>query len=127
MNRWTALAAYLEGFARSAMYSLNLRMPSLEFVEHDFMLRARSGIWHLAWEGGLMPCGNQSCRRGGYELDRGIREMLQAGVFEEKVKLFCRGDEGSPQGRRIGPRCQRSIEATVTLRFKAPAADALTP
>jgi hypothetical protein len=91
-----------------------------EFVEKDFLFEKRSGTWHLHGQGGLMPCGNPSCRRGGYELDRDIRQMLQAGVLQKTIKLSCRGDEGSPQGRKIGRRCERSIEGTLTLRLKAP-------
>jgi len=95
----------------------------VEFVESDFLLETRSGTWHLHWEGGLMPCGNPSCRRGGYEVDRiGIREMLRTGELQKEIKIYCGGDEGSPQGRRIGRRCQRSIEGTVTLRLKVPTA-----
>jgi hypothetical protein len=93
-----------------------------EFVEKDFIFEKRSGTWHLHGQGGLMPCGNQSCRRGGYELDRDIRQMLRAGVLQKTIELSCRGDEGSPQGRKIGRRCERSIEGALTLRLKAPTA-----
>jgi hypothetical protein len=91
---------------------------TVEFVEKDFLLKARSGTWHLHGQGGVMPCGNPSCRRGGYELDRDIREMLRMGVLQKHIELHCRGDEGSPKGRKVGRRCERSIEATVTVRFK---------
>jgi hypothetical protein len=95
----------------------------VEFVERDFVFEKRSGTWHLHGQGGVMPCGNPSCRRGGYELDKDIRLMLRAGVLQKTIQLSCRGDEGSPQGRKIGRKCERSIEGTVTLRLKAPTAN----
>jgi len=67
-----------------------------------------------------MPCSNPSCRRGGYELDRKVPEMVRAGLTETKIKLYCRGDEGSPKGRKIGRRCQHSIEGTIRLKYKQP-------
>jgi hypothetical protein len=91
----------------------------VEFVEKDFVFEKRSGTWHIHGQGGLMPCGNPSCRRGGYELDKDIRLMLRAGVLQKTIQLSCRGDEGSPQGRTIGRKCERSIEGTLTLRLKA--------
>jgi len=91
----------------------------LEFVEKDFLFEKRSGTWHLHGQGGLMPCGNPSCRRGGYELDRNLRQMLRAGVLQKTIEVSCRGDEGSPQGRKIGRGCERSIEGTLTLLLKA--------
>jgi hypothetical protein len=90
-----------------------------EFVEKDFVFQKRKGTWHINGQGGVMPCGNPSCRRGGYELDRDIRQMLRAGVLTKTIDLTCRGDEGSPQGRKIGRRCERSAEGTLTLRLKA--------
>ena len=90
----------------------------IEFTEFDFVLEATSGRWSMRMQGGLMPCGNVSCRRGGYELDREVHQMLREVNSQKAVTLHCAGDEGSPQGRRIGSQCQRSIEATIKLRWK---------
>lgn len=95
---------------------------AVEFVEYDFLQEVRRGTWRVSWNGGLMPCGNTFCRRGGYELDREIHEMVRSGSVEREVKLDCRGDEGSPKGRRRGRRCQRHIEAKIRLKYKNGAA-----
>lgn len=99
-----------------------LEDAAFEFVEKDFVFEKRRGTWHLNGQGGVMPCGNPSCRRGGYELDRDLRQMLRAGVLRKKFELSCRGDEGSPLGRKIGRKCHRSVEGTLKLRLKVPAA-----
>jgi len=91
---------------------------TVEFTEYYFMQEMRHGTWHVSWDGGLMPCGNTFCRRGGYELDRQIQEIARSGAVEKEVRLDCRGDEGSPKGRRIGRRCQRHIEARITLKYR---------
>jgi hypothetical protein len=75
-----------------------------EFIEKDFLFQKRPGRWHIHGQGGVMPCGNPSCQRGGYELDRDIRQMLRAGTLTKTLELACRGDEGSPKGRKIGRR-----------------------
>jgi hypothetical protein len=67
-----------------------------------------------------MPCGNPSCRRGGYEFDFLIRDIARSHETEKAIELFCRGDEGSPQGRKIGRRCQHKIEAKIKIKYKAP-------
>jgi hypothetical protein len=98
-----------------------LEQAIVEYTESDFVLPTRSGSWYLRDEGGLMSCGNPSCRRGGYELDREVSKMVRTGATENKIKLYCRGDEGSPKGRKIGRRCQRSIDATIKLKYNRPA------
>jgi len=106
-----------------ALKSFDEALPELEdvvfeFIEKDFVFEKRSGTWHLHGQGGLMPCGNPFCKRGGYELDRDIRQMLRAGVGQKIIQLSCRGDEGSP--RKIGRKCERFVEGTLRLRLKAP-------
>jgi hypothetical protein len=95
-----------------------LEEVTVEFTEYDFLLEKRTGIWKFSWDGGLMPCGNPSCRRGGYELDDPVRSMVRTQAVEKEIKLHCRGDEGSPKGRKIGRRCQHHIEAKITLKYK---------
>ncbi|MGA3081512.1 MAG: hypothetical protein ABSD44_09040 [Terracidiphilus sp.] len=90
----------------------------VDFTEFDFLFEKRSGIWHVYGEGGMMPCGNPSCRRGGYEIDSKVIEMVRSHQTEKQITLYCPGDEGSPKGRKVGRRCQRKIEAKVTLRLK---------
>ena len=108
-----------------SLKSLDEAFPELEdvvveFVEKDFVFEKRSGTWYIHGQGGLMPCGNPSCRHGGYELDKDIHLMLRAGVLQKTIQLSCSGDEGSPQGRKIGRKCERSIAGTLTLRLKVP-------
>ena len=68
--------------------------------------------------GGLLPCGNPLCRRGGYELDLKVHEMVRNAVDVQEFTLSCRGDEGSAKGRKRGRRCDRCIKARAKLVFK---------
>ncbi|MFZ0732176.1 MAG: hypothetical protein WA434_01030 [Candidatus Acidiferrales bacterium] len=72
------------------------------FTEFDFLMKKRTGMWRLSWQGGLVACGNPFCRRGGYELDREVSKMVRAQKAMKDIELYCHGDEGSPKGRKIG-------------------------
>jgi hypothetical protein len=97
----------------------SLESALIEFTEFNLHLKGRSGKWRVESDGGLMPCGNTFCRRGGYEFDREIGRMIRDDVREKTVTLRCPGDEGSPKGRRAGRRCERYVEAKITLTYKA--------
>ena len=89
----------------------------VEFTEYDFTFDVRSGHWDIRY-GGVMPCGNPACRRGGYEVDGIAQSMVREGVMEKEVALDCHGDEGSPKGRKPGRRCERKIEGRITVTLK---------
>jgi hypothetical protein len=92
----------------------------LEYIEYDFGQAQTGKRWHsLRTEGGLMRCGNSRCHRGGYEIDREVRRMIRENVAEQHVEISCPGDEGTPKRKR-GDSCDRSIEGTLTLKFKEP-------
>ena len=96
-----------------------LEQVEVTYVETDlFENEKRKGHWWLHGEGGLMPCGNPRCRRGGYELDLEVSKMLREGVTQKQVKIRCRGDEGSPKGRKKGESCTRTLDATIVLKPK---------
>jgi hypothetical protein len=89
----------------------------LDFVEFDFGTQKRKSVHIIEHDGGLLPCGNDRCFRGGYELDREVRNMIRAGLAEKDIQLSCRGDEGTPKLRR-GRSCVRSITGTIKLILK---------
>lgn len=74
--------------------------------------------FHSIRHGGLIPCANPLCRRGGYEIDQVLSDMRRLRETERKGVLSCPGDEGSPKGRRIGRRCGNKIEYTLTVKYK---------
>ena len=76
----------------------------------------RKGWWDIKMQGGLMPCQNRLCRRGGYELDIELQRMVGKQETQKPIELACPGDEGT--ARKRGPRCTRVIRAVVTLKFK---------
>jgi hypothetical protein len=57
-------------------------------------LSPNSGLgWYVSRKGGLIPCGNPSCKRGGYEPDRELHNLVGAQETTRKIDLHCRGDE----------------------------------
>jgi hypothetical protein len=97
-----------------------LEEATIEYTESESGIKKRSGKWYLSQDGGLMECRNPRCRRGGYEFDREVQKMVREHATEMKIELSCRGDEGSPKGRRRGQRCSYSVEGTVTVKYKPP-------
>ena len=68
-----------------------------------------------------IACGNPRCRRGGFDLEQVPRIMMLNGKTEETQSEKCRGDEGSPKGRRSGPSCMNIFEVTARITYRAKA------
>lgn len=78
--------------------------------------RRRASLKHI---GGLLRCSNPNCRRGGFEIDVDILiDMVATDATKKSGTLVCRGDEGSPKGRRIGKRCHNMLDYTLTIKYK---------
>jgi hypothetical protein len=67
---------------------------------------------------GLIRCSNPYCRRGGYEVDLSLSEMVRGKLTEKEFSDHCSGDEGSPQGRKIGKRCYNVLHYRLTIKYK---------
>jgi hypothetical protein len=72
--------------------------------------------FHNVRNGVLIQCGNPRCRRGGFNLSLVLLEMTKSGETEKEGSLSCRGDEGSPQGRRRGKSCGNEMKYNVTVK-----------
>jgi len=120
MNRSNLVFVELGPFERA--FPL-LESAIVEFTEFNLHLKGRSGKWRVEWDGGLMRCGNERCRRGGYEFDWEIHQMVREKLTEKMVRIECPGDEGSPKGLKRGRRCERYIKAKIVVRYK----DQFTP
>lgn len=68
--------------------------------------------------GGLIRCSNPFCRRGGFEIDFDVHDMLSRKLVRKEFVKKCPGDEGSPKGRRIGRTCMNALHYRITLRYK---------
>ena len=68
---------------------------------------------------GLESCSNPRCRRGGYEIDRSLSEMVRENLTEKEFETYCPGDEGSPKARRPGRRCLNVLHYRLTIKYKS--------
>jgi hypothetical protein len=66
----------------------------------------------------LIPCSNPRCRRGGYEVDRSLSEMVREKSTEKVFARNCPGDEGSPKGRKRGDRCKNVLHYRLKVKYK---------
>ena len=60
-----------------------------------------------------LPCVNPRCQRGGFDLQSLI---LFRGEGEHEMEMFCRGDEGTPKGRRKGDPCDNFIKFKLHIK-----------
>jgi len=65
-----------------------------------------------------IDCPNPMCKRGGVDIDSFLRSMVVQGKTELSEKISCNGDEGSPQGRRRGRRCDNFFEIRAEITYK---------
>jgi len=67
---------------------------------------------------GLVPCSNLHCRRGGFEIDASLYEMVREKSTEKVFTRKCPGDEGSPKGRVRGDRCRNVLHYRLKVKYK---------
>jgi hypothetical protein len=89
----------------------------VRFTETDFGSNPRERVHNLA-DGPRAACSNPHCERGGYDFEFQVMEMVRQGIETEVVEISCRGDEGTPKGRRIGRDCSMSMSGTITVQYK---------
>lgn len=96
---------------------LTVERAYVRFTETDFGSNPRERVHNLA-DGPRAACSNQLCERGGYDFEFQVMEMVRQGKETEAVEISCRGDEGTPKGRRIGRDCLMSMNGTITIQYK---------
>lgn len=72
----------------------------------------------LPFKEGLIRRSNPRCRRGGYEVDDSVYEMVREKSNEKIFERRCPGDEGSPKGRRRGDRCRNVPHYRLRIKYK---------
>lgn len=65
----------------------------------------------------FLDCGNPRCYRGGFRLGRILRRMVTSGEAEWAGTAFCRGHEGSPNGKRLDRPCDRHLSIKIKIKF----------
>ena len=97
----------------------NVESAIVRYTETDFGNDPCSHVHNLA-NGPRAACRNPLCRRGGYDFELQFRMMVSQGLESGAVEMSCRGDEGSPKGRRQGRDCLMSITGTIVVKYKNP-------
>ena len=73
----------------------------------------------MPFKHGLEHCSNPRCRKGGYEIDRSLSEMVRENLTEKEFETHCPGYEGSPKGRRRVDRCRNVLHYRLTIKYKS--------
>jgi len=66
-------------------------------------------------------CSNKRCQRGGYDIEYEVRMMTCTKSTEKEFVLHCKGDEGTPKGRKKGYGCSNSLNVHLTIKYKTEA------
>jgi hypothetical protein len=101
--------------------------PHLEKLEvtaeqdtHGYYLRRGVGKsnYCIVTAPGTIQCRNKDCRRGGFDLQNYLEQLVRANQMEGECKLLCDGDEGTPSGRKTGKPCMNNCVIVVKLEYK---------
>jgi hypothetical protein len=68
--------------------------------------------------GEFIDCSNPSCFGGGFQLGSYLRRMVTEGNTELEDSKSCRGNEGSPKGRRIYRSCINTFEFKIKIQYE---------
>lgn len=91
------------------------------YKENGYMLhpyQKSSGTFTKDHIAPSLPCHNVSCKRGGFSLERVIRDMVRKKQTTLETTIGCKGDEGSPKGRRRGRDCMNHVELNISIKYK---------
>jgi len=76
--------------------------------------RRKMGYRRGNFNRGLIPCGNEMCWEGGYQIDRLIEELLRLDETDRSGTLYCSGRELGEDSHRA-TRCSHRIQYRITL------------
>ena len=112
LNYWIDLAKILE----RGKFDGKVR-GSLSFSQNPEQQPKRY-LHSIRQMGGVIPCSNPVCRRGGFAIDGVLLAMRQSGEIEREGSVPCGGDEGSPKGQRRGSCCGNRVRYRLTVKYK---------
>jgi hypothetical protein len=92
----------------------------VEIVESELMWPKEHGTWRFTESDfrHSVPCSNPECHRGGLAIGDIVHIMALEKLTEREDAQRCKGDEGSPQGRRRGRSCMHTFRFKVAIEYK---------
>jgi len=114
-----SIAEKVQGLLNQLVSGLNafpdLDDVTVEYVESEFGLEKRRGVFSVRGQGRQMRCGNSHCSHGGYEFDRIIDEMVSNNEKQREIELHCKRGEGA---HKVGGSCKRHIRGVIRVKQK---------
>jgi hypothetical protein len=68
--------------------------------------------------GDRVPCPDDKCQNGGYDVSSKLCEMIRSREERKKLLVMCRGSEGSPR-TRTSQGCRNCAEIEVHVVYKS--------
>lgn len=68
--------------------------------------------------GEFVDCSNPSCYGGGFQLGSYLAQMVRERQTDLEDAKTCRGNEGSPKGRRIYRSCLNTFKFKIKIKYK---------
>jgi hypothetical protein len=70
--------------------------------------------------GEYVNCSNTLCYGGGFSIGRPLYEMISESKTESEGTAICKGNMGSPKGKRIYRSCGNFFRFKITVKYKEP-------
>lgn len=67
--------------------------------------------------GEFVNCSNPVCFAGGFHLGSHLHKMVSESKTELEDSELCRGNEGSPKGRRMYRKCVNTFKFKITIKY----------
>ena len=68
--------------------------------------------------GEYINCSNSLCYNGGFSIGLILHKMVRNKQTELETTESCKGNEGSPKGRRIYGKCMNFFKIKVSIKYK---------
>ncbi|OQA71765.1 MAG: hypothetical protein BWY33_01951 [Candidatus Dependentiae bacterium ADurb.Bin246] len=68
--------------------------------------------------GEFVDCSNSFCYGGGISIGSILREMVLKKETQFDGMRFCKGNEGSPKGKKIYRKCMNQFKVKVNIKYK---------
>ncbi|GAB6036147.1 hypothetical protein JCM15519_07060 [Fundidesulfovibrio butyratiphilus] len=88
------------------------------FPKKDEYDQGKYTITDKKYIGEYIRCTNNKCYNGGFQIGWILRDMVRDGKTEQEGEIMCRGDEGSPKGRKIYRKCLNRCTYKISITFK---------
>jgi len=91
--------------------------PEIDDVTVEVERDGQRQTYQKRYLGEYIDCDKPLCYRGGFSIGEVLREMVRERSTERQGGALCRGNEGSPKGRRVYRKCVMYFRYKVSVTY----------